>query len=71
MSKKLERKIEKEKEGGDSALEWFRKMADQDHFGQKMTISHHYRAMLEALDRTMLLPDDPDFLSQLFIITRR
>lgn len=39
----------------------------KERFGTKMVVGRHHRIIQNALDRTMLSPDHPDFISRLII----
>lgn len=46
---------------------YFNRFFFKQRFGQKMVIGPHHPVMQAALDRTMLPPDHPDFISRLII----
>lgn len=46
---------------------YFNRFFFKQLFGTKMIISGHHKAIQAALDRTMLPPDDPDFIPRLVI----
>lgn len=46
---------------------YFNRYFFKQRFGTKMIISEHHVAIQKALDRTMLSPDDPRFISRLII----
>lgn len=56
------RKVECEQDGM-----YFNRFFFKQRFGQKMEIGRHHPVVQSALDRTMLPPDDPDFISRLII----
>lgn len=56
------RRIECEEDGL-----YFNRYFFKRRFGSKMIISGHHKAMQRALDRTMLPPSDPEFISRLVI----
>ena len=56
------RKIECEEDGL-----YFNRYFFKQRFDSKMRVSAHHHAMQAALDRTMLPPDDPQFISRLII----
>jgi len=61
-TKNLARKIECEDDGL-----YFNRFFMKKRFGQSMIIGRHHPVMQAALDRTMLSPDHPDFISRLII----
>lgn len=58
----LARKVECEEDG----LFFFRYFFKQ-RFGSKATLGHHHAVIQDALDRTMLPPSNPDYISRLII----
>lgn len=46
---------------------YFNRYFFKQRFGSKMIIGQHHRVIQKALDRTMLPPDHPDFISRLII----
>jgi hypothetical protein len=56
------RRIECEQDGL-----YFNRYFFKQRFSSKMIINRHHRAMQDALDRTMLPPSDPNFVSRLII----
>ncbi|MCK5132685.1 MAG: DNA-packaging protein [Candidatus Sabulitectum sp.] len=46
---------------------YFMRYFFKQRFGSKMIISGHHKVIQDALDRTMLPPDDPKFISRLII----
>lgn len=61
-AKTFARKLECEEDGL-----YFNRYFFKQRFGAKMIISGHHHAMQNALDRTMLPPSDPRFISRLII----
>jgi phage terminase large subunit-like protein len=62
FAKIFARKIECEEDGL-----YFSRYFFKQRFDAKMIIAPHHRVMQDALDRTMLPPDDPQFISRLII----
>lgn len=56
------RKIECEQDGL-----YFNRFFFKQRFGSKMVVGQHHRVIQDALDRTMLPPDDPNYISRLII----
>jgi hypothetical protein len=46
---------------------YFNRFFFKQRFGTKMIVNSHHQVMQDALDRTMLPPGDPDFISRLII----
>lgn len=46
---------------------YFNRYFMKQRFGAKMLIGHHHPALQAALDRTMLPPSDPEFISRLIV----
>lgn len=61
-SQTFARKVECQEDGL-----YFNRFFFKQRFGTKMVIGRHHAVMQSALDRTMLPPDHPDFISRLII----
>ena len=46
---------------------FFNRLFFHQRFGVKMIVSRHHHLIQKALDRTMLPPSDPEFISRLII----